>query len=142
VLYEAGYRGERVDVDTGDTKTVVREARLLRRVPTWNERTARLFACDCAERVLPLYERAVPGDTRPRESIAVARRFAAGAATPEELTAAWAAAWDAARAAARDAARDAARAAAGAAARAAARAAQANLIRARVPHAPTIANAD
>lgn len=32
----------------------------------WNERTARLFAADCAERVLPLWEREHPDDERPR----------------------------------------------------------------------------
>jgi hypothetical protein len=49
-----------------------------------------------------------------RECIAVARRFAVGEATRDELdaarAAAWAAAWDAAWAAARDAAWDAERA--------------------------------
>jgi hypothetical protein len=63
------------------------------------DRFARRFACDCAERVLPLFEQARPDDPRPREAIATARRFAAGEATPDEL----AAAWDAARAAIRDA---------------------------------------
>ena len=110
VIYEAEYRGERLDANN---KIVVREARLLARVETWNDRTARLFACDCAERVLPIFERERPDDERPREAIAVARRFANGEATHEELAAAWAparaAAWDAAR----DAAFDAARAAAG-----------------------------
>ena len=33
-------------------KVVVRQARLLRRLDTWTEQTARLFACDCAEHVL------------------------------------------------------------------------------------------
>jgi hypothetical protein len=68
------------------------------------DRLARIFACDCAERVLPIFEREFPNDARPRTAIAVARRFAAGDATEAE------------RAAARDAARDAAGAAAGAAA--------------------------
>lgn len=63
------------------------------------DRFARRFACACAERVLPLFEQARPDDTRPREAIATARRFAAGAATPVEL----AAAHTAARAAVRDA---------------------------------------
>ncbi len=81
------------------------------------DRIARLFACDAAETVLHIFEQESPGDSRPRETIAVARRYASGEATQEELDAAWAAAWDAAR----DAARAAARAAAWAAARAAAR---------------------
>jgi hypothetical protein len=51
-------------------------------------RFARLFACTCAERVPPLFERERPDDPRPREAIATARRFAMGEATDEELAAA------------------------------------------------------
>ncbi|MFO7298568.1 MAG: hypothetical protein DIU67_000055 [Actinomycetes bacterium] len=36
------------------------------------------WAADCAERVLPIFEAAMPGDTRPREAIERARSFAAG----------------------------------------------------------------
>jgi len=104
-LFEVEYRGE---VVTGDDKIVVREARLLRRFEAWNEHGARLFACDCAERVLPLFERKRPDDRRPRQAIEVARRFANGEATRDELLAAWDAAWAAAWAAARAAARAAA----------------------------------
>ena len=96
VIWEAEYTGQ--VIDHGD-KIVVRRARLVRRVRTWNERTARLFACDCAEAVLHLFERDHPKDRRPRQAIETSRRFAAGTATAAEL--------DAARAAARDAARDA-----------------------------------
>ena len=73
-----------------------------------------LFAADCAEQVLPLFERDRPDDSRPRRAIEVARDPHASAATR-------AAAW-AARIAERDAANAAARAAARAA-NAAARAA-------------------
>ena len=66
------------------------------------DKDIRLFACDCAERVLPLYETNYPNDNRPRQAIETARRFANGQATLAEL------------AAARDAARVAAWAAAGA----------------------------
>ena len=83
----------------GADKNVSQGARLLRRVDTWNERTARLFAADCAESVVHL----CGDDPRPRVAIETARRFACGEATAEDL------------AAAGDAARDAARAAAGAA---------------------------
>jgi len=70
---------------------------------------ARLFACDCAERVLPLYEAKYPEDNHARSSIECARLFANGEATADELAAAGdavgdavgAAAWAAARAAAR-----------------------------------------
>jgi hypothetical protein len=101
-------------------KVLARQARALYRVEAWNERNLRHFACDCAERVLPLFEQGYPNDTRPRVAITTARRFADGLATSKELAAARAAAGDAAGDAARDAARDAAGAAAWAAARAAA----------------------
>jgi hypothetical protein len=86
----------------------------------WNERAARLFAADCAERSLPLFEKLSPKDMRPRQAIETARRFANGDATCDDLAAAWDAAGDAAVAAAGDAAGDAAKAAAWAAAWAAA----------------------
>jgi hypothetical protein len=57
----------------------------------------RLFACDCAEMVLPIYEHKYPGDDRPRKAIEVIRLYAARAAAGD-------AAGDAARAAARAAA--------------------------------------
>jgi len=89
-IYEAEYRGaERID---SDDKIVVREARLTKRLKTWNKRIARLFACDCAERVLPIFEKEYPDDKRPREAIEVSRRYANGKATEKELAAAWAAA--------------------------------------------------
>ena len=76
-----------------------------------SERDARLFACWCAEQVL-----GDDCDPRSRAAVDVARRYALGEATSEELSAARDAAWDAAWDAAGDAARDAARDAAGAAA--------------------------
>ena len=82
-------------VETAD-KIVAPRARLIRQLP-WDERAARLFAADCAERVLPLFESACPGDDRPRRAIEVARAFAEGRATAAARDAAWAAAWDAER---------------------------------------------
>jgi len=80
----------------------------------------RLFAADCAELVLPIYEKRYPDDSRPRMAIQAARDYANGLITLEEVAAAGAAAWaavgDAAWAAARDAAWAAARDAAWAAA--------------------------
>jgi len=91
------------------------------------DRLARLFACDCAEKALHIFEQQNPDDKRPREAIQAARDFATGkisaAASAAASTAASTAARDAASAAARAAARDAARDAASAAARAAASAA-------------------
>ena len=111
-IWEAEWRGDRIDA--GD-KLVVSEARLVRKLATWNDRTARLFACDCAERVLSIFEDKYPGDSRPRTAIEVSRRFAVGDASRASLDAAGAAARDAARVAAWDAARGAADAAWGAA---------------------------
>lgn len=62
------------------------------------DKEIRLFACDCAERVLPLFETKYPEDKRPRQAIETARKFARGEATQIEMDAAGAAAW-AARAA-------------------------------------------
>ena len=82
-----------------------------------DESKLRLFACDCAEQTLPIFERDYPEDKRPRQAIETARRFANGEATCEELDAVWDAAGDAARAPAWAAAGDAAGAAAWVAAR-------------------------
>lgn len=85
-------------IDHGD-KFVAEQARLIERLP-WDDRSARLFACDCAEDVLPIFERDFPGDDRPRRAIEMARRFAVGDATRDELAAARDAAGDAEKAAA------------------------------------------
>ena len=107
---------ETAGTDTGNSdKRWCRKARFIQRISTWNDRTARLFACDCAERVLHL-----ANDERAVSVVAVARRYANGAATLTKLAAAEAAAWAAAEAAAEAAAKAAAEAAAWAAAEAAA----------------------
>jgi hypothetical protein len=69
----------------------------------FTDRELRELACDFAESVIHIYERDCPGDDRPRNAINIARRFAHGDATADELAAARAATWDAARAAAWDA---------------------------------------
>jgi hypothetical protein len=113
-IFVAEHSGERIN-HQGD-KIVVRRARLLHET-AWDARTARLFAADCAENVLPIFERERPDDDRPREAIEAARAFARGEMDRQGLAAArdaaraaawaaedaaWAAAW-----AAEDAARDA-----------------------------------
>ena len=51
-----------------------------------------LWAADCAERVLPLFEAKAPADTRPREAIAGIRAFAHGGKRTAHLRSlAWAA---------------------------------------------------
>ena len=109
-IFDVQVRGEHLDAED---KSCWQEARLLRCYEGWNERAARLWACECAGHVLHIFEKAYPDDKRPRRVIETARRYALGAATDEELAAAgaaWAAAW-----AARTAAWAAARAAAWAA---------------------------
>src|SRR3954451_15823005 len=75
ILYEAEYRGQRLD---HSNKVVVREARLLRLVGVIDDRMLRYFAADCAEHVLYLFERERPNDDRPRLAIAAARDFSNG----------------------------------------------------------------
>jgi hypothetical protein len=103
-IYEAEPSSELI---RGDDKVACRSVRLLKKM-NWDDRIARLFACDCAERVLPLYEKNYPDDKRPRYAVEVARLFADGKATQTELAAAGAAAWDAAGNAAGNAAEAAA----------------------------------
>ena len=100
-LWRVEIDGEYVwhDDESMGRKLVARRMRAIERIAAWNERTARLFAVECAERVLPIYEREHPNDTRPREALAVARRFADGQATQDERAASWAASSAAARAA-------------------------------------------
>lgn len=100
-------------------KVVVCKARLIRQLDTWNDRTARLFACDVAEHVLHLHETKYPNDLRVRNCIEIARKVANGDLPISKLDAAVGAAWTAVRAAAWDAAWAAAGAAAGVAAGAA-----------------------
>jgi hypothetical protein len=84
-------------------KVVVREARLVEQVRTWNKKTARLFAADCAERALHLTNTT---DERCWVAVDMARLYAWGACSEEdgraaeaEAAAAWAA-WAAEAAAA------------------------------------------
>ena len=69
-------------------KLVVRRARLIRQLETWNPQTQRLFAADCAERAL---KKAHVDDKRSWAAIYAARRHAFGLIDD--------AAWAAARAA-------------------------------------------
>jgi len=92
-LYEVEVRG---DVLHGDNKNCAQEMRLVRHVEIWNDKTARLFAADCAERVLHFYEAKYPNDRSIRDYIDATRKFARGEITEHELATAWAAAWAAA----------------------------------------------
>lgn len=63
------------------------------------DKEIRLFACDCAESVLNLFEEKYPNDTRPRKAIETARQFANGECELHDLirarNAALDATWDA-----------------------------------------------
>jgi len=109
-VYEAEGRGA---ADNQSDKTAFAEARLLRLVGVASEKVLRLYAADCAEHVLPLFEKRYPNGARPREAIAAARAFARGEISREEMQVAAFAAYaaysasaaaDAAAAAAADAA--------------------------------------
>src|SRR3990167_8191218 len=65
---------------------------------------ARLFAIDCPERVLPVFEAKYPNDQRPRQAIQAAKDYMAGKITREALHAAAHAAYAAAAANAANAA--------------------------------------
>jgi hypothetical protein len=111
-LYEIEVRGQIIhEAD----KSVAEQARLIRKVETWNDKTLRLYAADCAERVLGLYEKQYPKDDRPRKAIQAARDFANGLITKDAAYAASNAAYAASNAAYAAAANAAANAAAAAA---------------------------
>lgn len=96
------------DVD----KTVVRKARLIRKVADIDRHLLVTFAADCAERVLPLFEKHYPTDSRPRRAIEAARSGSASAAYAASDAASAAEAANAAASAAEAAAADAEAAAA------------------------------
>ena len=83
VIWEAEVDGE--VIDAGD-KVVARRARVVRRIGTWNERTARLFAASCAEDALQY----ATDDIRPTLEVVIytARAYAEGGASDEDLSAA------------------------------------------------------
>ena len=118
--------GSPVDKMAGRTRTLIAAVNI--------ESELRLFAADCAEHVLWIYERDYPGDDRPRKAIEATRAYVRAeideAAWEAARDAAWAAAWDAAW----DAARDAEGAAEGAAARDAERSWQREQFRTRFGH--------
>ncbi len=81
-LFVAEYRGDPVE---SDFKIVVPEARLSFQVEIWNDDTARLFATDCAERVLQFYDSLFKGDSRPLDSIQAARGLISGDMKEKEM---------------------------------------------------------
>jgi len=86
-IWEAECEGE--VIDSGD-KLVARKARITRQCAEWNETSARLFACDCAQDVVHM----LPGPEA-QHLIEVARAYASKNASYKELVAAQEAAWEA-----------------------------------------------
>ena len=58
-----------------------------------HDKEIRLFACQCASLVLPIFEKQYPGDDRPRKAIEAAEAFALGQIGKAELAKADAAAY-------------------------------------------------
>ena len=90
----------------GGDKFSAESMRLLYCLGETTEQNLRLFACDVAEDVLPIFEAKYPNDNRPRRSIEVTRLFCEGKATREEM---YKSAWVARAAGAAGAARAAAK---------------------------------
>jgi hypothetical protein len=67
----------------------VRRAKLLRRIEAWNRRTARLFAADCAEHVLPIYDSQLWRSASLRAIIRTCRDHAEGWIDSYSLKQAW-----------------------------------------------------
>ena len=86
-IYEMEGRGDHLD---GNDKSAYREARLPRRM-NWDRNVAVAWACDCAERVLPIFEAQFPDDRRPRQAIEMARHGDKAAAYTAARAAAYAA---------------------------------------------------
>ena len=97
LLYEVEIRG---DVVSSDNKFAAESMRIVNFIGEATEQRLRLFMCDVAEDVLPIYEAYAPNDDRPRKSIEAGRAYALDPTS--ETKAAWAAgAAEAAGAAAR-----------------------------------------
>ena len=89
-LYEVEHKGRLVE---NQEKVVVRQARLTKHLDGWNEQTARLFACDCAERAL---EAVANPDPRSVKAVWVSRAYAFGLVDDDAYSAARSAAYSAA----------------------------------------------
>ena len=87
-LFEVEYKQE---PEHHDTKVNGYCIRFVRKIDTWNDRTARLFAVWCARETLKLIDEP---DPRSVEACDVVERYANGKATKDELDAARDAAWD------------------------------------------------
>jgi len=85
-LFVVQYEGEVIEYDD---KVNGHQIRLLREIKIWNEVSARLFACDCLEHALPIYQKEHPNDDTIECCIYIARAFALGGYDKNDLAAAW-----------------------------------------------------
>jgi hypothetical protein len=95
-IWTVEIRGDRIEQAD---KMVAAQARLLA-CTAWDVGRARSFAFDCAEHGLAIFERQMPGDSRPRRALEAGHRFLAGALDAGKTDEAARAAGAAARAAA------------------------------------------
>lgn len=100
IICEMEFRGG--PILRGDDKMCGHEARIVRVNPHWNERTARLFAADCAEAAIQYADPKTAAVCR--TVLGTVRRYANGQATDDERSAARSAADSAADSAERNAA--------------------------------------
>ena len=106
-IYEAeGGTTMMLSTDNGDPKWVTNKARLLRKVETWNDRTARLFAVWCADEAWDVAEKYSNREST-REELEGARYIAWEASWAAERFTAWYAARYAAWYTTREGTRDA-----------------------------------
>jgi len=100
-LYEVAFEGETKVFDYR-TKVIGHRARLIHKIGEMDERKWILFACDCAERAVHIYENKCPNENSMCLAIETARHYANGDALKEELSnalssalsAVWPSAWD------------------------------------------------
>ena len=84
-VYEVELDTRHVGTLVYDEEVVARRMRRVRLVGVATRRALVSWACDCAERALPIYERRYPDDGRVRACVETARRYLDGHATPAEL---------------------------------------------------------
>lgn len=76
------------DIHISGNSLTCAPARIVRKM-NWDERIARLFACDCASHTLRIFEGWRPNEKRPRRAIEVAREYTNGRADANALQKAW-----------------------------------------------------
>lgn len=82
IVWEAEVEGDLIDA--GD-KHVARKARVTRQVGVLTRELLVEWACDCAERALPIFEKRYPDDQRPRKAIETTRGWLRGEASIEQV---------------------------------------------------------